>query len=322
MWRAIRLAWRTGRVSDRGVLIHGVYLAEAAVLCRWLKADGVGHVHAHFGTNSTTVAMFCQELGGPTYSFTVHGPEEFDKPDALSLAEKVRRARFVVAISSFCRSQLYRQVEVVHWPKVLVVHCALDGAYFDAPAATPARDGHLVNIGRLSEQKGQMLLVEAVARLRTRGIEAPMVLVGDGPLRATIEARIRELGVADLFELTGWQDGRQIRELLLRSRALVLPSFAEGLPVVIMEAMALGCPVLTTRIAGIPELVVDGETGWLVTAGDIDELSAGIERVVDADEATLRRVSAAAAARVRLRHHAPTEARKIATLVSGPGVRG
>jgi glycosyltransferase involved in cell wall biosynthesis len=273
-------------------------------------------VHAHFGTNSTTVAMLCQELGGPTYSFTVHGPEEFDKPEAISLGEKIRRARFVVAITSFCRSQLYRWVEVPHWPKIHVVHCALDDAYFAVPTEQHDRSHRLVNIGRLAEQKGQLLLVEAVARLRARGLDVPVVLVGDGPLRGTIEARIRELGVSDLFTLTGWLDTERIRSMLLDSRALVLPSFAEGLPVVIMEAMALGCPVLTTRIAGIPELVLDGVTGWLIAPGDIDELTRALENIATADDATLHRLTVAAISWVADRHHAHTEARKFAALTA------
>ena len=166
--RALALAIRVGRRSQRGALVHGVYLAEACVLLKWLEQSNIRHLHAHFGTNSTTVAMLCRELGGPPYSFTAHGPEEFDSPDALALDEKIRRADFVVAISEFGRSQLYRHCSHDRWASIHIAHCGLDEGFLAAATTPIPIEPRLVCVGRLSEQKGQLLLIEAAARLRPR----------------------------------------------------------------------------------------------------------------------------------------------------------
>ena len=122
-------------------------------------------------------------LGGPTWSFTVHGPEEFDKPQFIGLGEKIRHCSFVVAVSSYGRSQLYRWVEHQYWPKVQVVHCGLEAAYFAGPAIAVPAARRLVCVGRLCEQKGQLLLVEAAHRLMVRGVDFELVLAGDGEMR-------------------------------------------------------------------------------------------------------------------------------------------
>ena len=119
------MGWR----ADRPLPYHLIYLAEACLIRRWLVETGVSHVHAHFGTNSAEVAMLVQTLGGPPFSFTAHGPEEFDKAPLIGLAEKIRRAAFVVAVSSFGRSQLFRLVEHEHWDKIHVVHCGLEPSF-------------------------------------------------------------------------------------------------------------------------------------------------------------------------------------------------
>ena len=189
--RALRLAVRLSRGSSHGLAVHLAYLAEACVLIGWLQRAQISHVHTHFGTNAPMVAMLTEALGGPPYSFTVHGPEEFDRPEALHLAEKVGRAVFVVAISEFCRSQIYRWCDPEDWSKVHVVRCGLD-AFFLESAADPVPDrARLVSVGRLCEQKGQLLLVEAVLRL-AETIDIELVLVGDGPMRADIEAHACE----------------------------------------------------------------------------------------------------------------------------------
>ncbi len=311
--KAARTAWRLGGRSHRGRLVHFVYLAEACVLRGWCARDGVDHVHAHFGTNSAAVALLCRELGGPRYSFTVHGPEEFDQPHALSLAEKVAGASFVAAISHHGRSQLMRHAAAADWPKLHVVRCGVDPWYLTAPATLPPRGGRpfLLNIGRLVEQKGQMTLLDAAARLRREGADFELGVVGDGELRPALTARIAELGLGEHVRLLGWKSGAEVRELLLRSRALVLPSFAEGLPVVLMESLALRRPAVTTWIAGIPELVRDGESGWLVPAGDVDALADAMRQALAADDDQLRRMGEAGARAVAERHDAAREARTL-----------
>lgn len=312
--RALAAAWRHGGRSHRGRLLHIVYLAEACVLRRWLAEDGVTHLHVHFGTNSATVALLCRRLGGPSYSMTVHGPEEFDQPFALSLGAKVDEAAFAVAISSFGRSQLLRWTEHGNWQKVHVVHCGVDPEYLAAPPTPVPQAPRLVNIGRLAEQKGQLLLVAAAARLRELGRTFEIVVIGDGELRPELEQRIAALRLQDHVKLVGWQSGEQVRAHLLASRGLVLPSFAEGLPVVIMEALALRRPVVTTQIAGIPELVRHGECGWLVPAGDIEALAHAMGDLLDAPTTTLDRLGENGARLVARDHDARTEAKKLLEL--------
>ena len=312
-WRALCVTCRIGLRSDRGLLRHVAYLAEASVLASWLKQSGAQHVHAHFGTNSTTVAMLCHMLGGPGYSFTCHGPDEFDKPLMIGLQDKIERARFVVAISSFARSQLYRRCGHAHWPKIHVVHCGLDEALLGAdPAPLPARP-RMVTVARLSEQKGQLLLIEAVARLVAEGIDCELVLVGDGELRAELEALSARRGLRDRVSITGWADATRVRAELEAARLFVLPSFAEGLPVVLMEALALGRPVLTTYVAGITELVSDA-CGWLIPAGSVEALVDGLRAALATELAQLERMGRAGQARVREQHNAAVEARKLHAL--------
>ena len=311
---ALVLAIKMSRRADRPLPFHLIYLAEACRILPWLKAFQASHVHAHFGTNSAEVAMLVHSLGGPPYSFTVHGPEEFDKPEFIGLREKMRRSAFVVAISAFGRSQLYRWLDGADWPKVAVVHCGLEPAFFDVEGVAASAPQRLVCVGRLCEQKGQLLLIEAAHRLAGKGIDFELVLAGDGEMRAAIEARIAQHGLEQRVRITGWISGAQVRAELLAARALVLPSFAEGLPVVIMEALALRRPVLTTYVAGIPELVQDGENGWLFPAGSIDALSQAMEQCLLTPAPILQRMGDAGYARVLQRHAIDTEAAKLVAL--------
>jgi colanic acid/amylovoran biosynthesis glycosyltransferase len=311
--RALRLALRMGRASERGVVKNVGYLVEACVLRGWLAESGCEHVHAHFGTNSTAAAMLCHELGGPGYSFTAHGPDEFDSPVGLGLRDKIERARFVVAISSFARSQLWRHCGYAHWPKVQVVRCGLDASFLDAPAAPVAERPRFVSVGRLSGQKGYPLLIEAAARLAAAGRDFELTLVGDGELRGELEALIDRHGLRSRVTITGLADGERVRAELRAARVFVLPSFAEGLPVVIMEALALGRPVLATWVAGIPELI-SPECGWLVPAGSLDALVQAMEAALATPTAELERMAAVGRARVRQLHDVHGEAARLRVL--------
>jgi colanic acid/amylovoran biosynthesis glycosyltransferase len=317
--RALALACKIGMRADRPLPLHLIYLAEACRIVPWMAAHGVRHLHAHFGTNSTEVAMLASMLGGPAYSFTVHGPEEFDKPELLWLGEKIRRSAFVVAVSSFGRSQLFRWAAYADWAKVQVVHCGIDQSFHAvAPRPIPAAP-RLVCVGRLCEQKGQMLLVRAVQAVVAKGIPIHLVLAGDGEMRGEIEVLIAANNLGSHISITGWINGDQVREEMLSARAMVLPSFAEGLPVVVMEAMALRRPVLTTYIAGIPELVRHGETGWLFPAGDVEALAAALEACLAATPAQLEAMGEAGHQRVLARHAVDTEAAKLAQLMRQTG---
>ena len=285
-----------------GRLRHMIYLAEAASVARLCLRDGVAHMHAHFGTNAATVAMLAHHLSGIPYSFTVHGPEEFDAPRALALGEKIRHAAFAVAISSFGRSQLMRWAAFPDWARLHVVHCGIEPDRFDKPAPVPAGPRRLVCIGRFSEQKGQALLIRAFAKAVKSAPDLHLSLVGDGELRPALEALIDRHGIAAHVTLTGWLDEAGVRGQLADAHALVLPSFAEGLPMVVMEAMAAARPVLCTTIAGVPELVQDRTCGWLVPSGDCDALADAIYAFSQTPLATLTEMGNAGRARVMARH--------------------
>lgn len=311
--RAARAAWRMGQAAGKRVR-HFAYLAEACLLTRWLRKAGADHLHAHFGTNPAAVALLARLLGGPGYSFTVHGPEEFDRPDALSLGEKIAGAEFVVAISSFGRSQLFRWSRPQDWGKVRIVRCGVDAAFLDA-GPLPAPDAsRLVCVGRLAEQKGQLLLVEAAALLADEGIDFEMVLAGDGPMRPQIEAAVQARRLGGRVRITGWLSNAAVRAEIAAARAVVLPSFAEGLPVVLMEALALGRPVVTTYVAGIPELVRDRVNGWLVPAGDVSALADALAAALASTPEELAEMGRAGAEAVRAAHDAAREAEKLAGL--------
>src|SRR5581483_6208415 len=267
---ALRLAVKMGSETDRPLPYHLIYLAEACSILPWLVDFGATRVHAHFGSNSTEVVMLAHVLGGPPYSFTIHGPHEFEMP--MGLEEKIHRAAFVIAISCFGRSQLYFRSRHNDWPKIKVVHCGLERAFYEISAVPVPSAPRLVCVGRLCEAKGQLLLLEAAARLAETGISFELVLAGDGEMRDELESVVEQYGLKSHVRITGWISSSEVRQEILAARALVLPSFAEGLPVVIMEAMALRRPVLSTYIAGIPELVRAGETGWLFPAGSVDHL--------------------------------------------------
>jgi len=310
---ALRIAVRMGRRADRPLPYHLIYLAEACLVRRWTAESDVRHVHAHFGTNSAEVAMLAHVLGGPSWSFTVHGPEEFDKPEFIGLAEKIRRATFVVAVSSFGRSQLFRLVDNSQWDKIHVVHCGLEASYFDG-ASTYSDSRNLVCVGRLCEQKGQLLLVEAVRHLNKSGIDFTLTFAGDGELRPDIEALIKKYALESKVRITGWISNDEVRRIILEARSLVLPTFAEGLPVVIMEAMALRRPVISTYVAGIPELVQNDQHGWLVPSGDVDTLMDAMRLCLESPLAQLQAMGDAAHERVAQRHNVDTEITKLAPL--------
>ncbi|MCU0527390.1 MAG: glycosyltransferase [Elainella sp. Prado103] len=311
--QALRATVRLSRRSEQGLAKHFAYLAEACVLLGWLQQSQVRHLHVHFGTNSTTVALLCRMLGGPPYSFTVHGPEEFDKVKMIALPEKIDRAAFVVAISQFGKSQLYRWCPAAQWDKIHVVRCGVDEVFLGQPL-TPIPDRpQLVCVGRLCEDKGQLLLVEAVRRLRDEGLPIQLILVGDGELRSEIEARIARDRLESQIQITGWASSTEVRSQITAARAFVLPSFAEGLPVVIMEALALGRPVISTTIAGIPELVTP-DCGWLVPPSSIEALVDAMRSVLQQPIETLTALGQQGAKRVAAQHDAQIESRKLVDL--------
>jgi glycosyltransferase involved in cell wall biosynthesis len=289
----------TGRFRPRGA----AYALEAVVLHRHLRRRGIRHVHAHFANVAADVAALTTELGrrlgdeGRTWSFTMHGPTELADVTGFALPWKVTEADGVLCISDFCRSQLMGLVTEAEWPKLHVVHCGVP-----LPAFAPverAGDGplHVLCVGRLVPEKGQALLLEALRTLLDDGVAARLTLVGDGPRRADLERRAAELGLGDAVHFAGAVGQDEIRRHYVEADVFALPSFAEGVPVVLMEAMATGLPVVTTRIAGIPELVEDGVSGCVLPPGRVDLLAAALAELA-ADPERRRRMGAAGRAAV------------------------
>jgi glycosyltransferase involved in cell wall biosynthesis len=309
---ALRAAISMGQGRPAQIARQLIYLLEAC----WItgRLDGVSHLHAHFGTNPAAVARLVHLLSGVSYSFTVHGPEEFDGPRMLDLPGKIADARFVVAISSFGKSQLMRWTDPAAWDKLAVVRCGVDEIFAGAEIAPPVEAPELSCVARLSGQKGLPLLIEAAALVKQRGIDFHLTLVGDGEMRHEIEAMIAARGLADNVTITGYLDAAGVRNAITHSRAMVLPSFAEGLPVVIMEALALSTPVIVTAIAGTPELV-DANCGWLIPAGSVERLADAMTEALAASPEKLRAMGAIGRARVLDQHDAGRNARQIATLM-------
>ncbi len=314
-WRTARLCLSMMRRSDRSAPVHAITLAEACLLVEWLEASGTRHIHAHFGTNSAEVAMYASGLSGIGYSFTVHGPDEFDAPAFMKLGEKTARARFVAAISDFCASQIFRWAAFEDWSKVRIVRCGLTPGYALEDVPPPAHPNRLVCVGRLGAQKGHSILVQAAGVLHREGVPLELVLVGDGELRPQIEALIRAEGLEGVVQITGWASGAEVRQHILSGRAMVMTSFAEGLPVVIMEAYALGRPVLATEIAAIPELVREGETGWLFAAGSVEAAADAMRRCLSAPDVACADMGRRGQALVLRRHDLSQEAAYLKSLI-------
>jgi colanic acid/amylovoran biosynthesis glycosyltransferase len=312
--RGLRTAWELAYGGDRTWAHHLFALGEAAVLANWMRQDGIDHVHAHFGTNSAEAVMLAHALGGPTYSFTVHGSAEWDMPQQYKLREKIRDASFVVGISSYTKAQLCRWADAEHWPKIHVVHCGLEDSFHESANVPVPDNRRIVSIGRFVKEKAFELLVEAVGQLKLQGVMVDLVLCGDGELRPRIEALIQRYGIQSQVRITGWISSAQVREELLAARAFVLSSVMEALPVVLMEAMALRRPVVATYVGGIPELVRNGQEGWLVPPGSLGDLMEAIVACLDTPIDTLRQMAERGRERALQRHTVDTEALKLIKL--------
>ncbi|HWB20452.1 MAG TPA: glycosyltransferase [Phycisphaerales bacterium] len=309
---------KMSRASDRGLIRHVAYFAEAALILQHLRAHKITHVHVHFGTNAAAVARLAHLMskGELTYSLTVHGPDEFDSPRGFSLAQKVQDSLFTIAISDFCAAQLQRWVEPACWSKIHVIHCTVGESFFSAATPINPSSTTLLSIGRLNAQKGQLTLLRAAAKLKSLNIPFELILAGDGELRPIVDQYISELNLADRVRVTGWIDELEIRKLLLACRTLVQPSFAEGLPVVIMESLALARPVIASTVAAIPELVIPNQTGWLVPAGNIDLLVSAMSAALAASADQLNTFGNNGRKLVLERHNTAVEARKLFDLLT------
>jgi len=315
--QAASLCWRGPKNPVKAL----GYFLEAGVLAAVLAPTEARHIHVHFANPAATVAMLLCASGRFAYSLSVHGPDEFCNQREDLLEEKLRGATFVRAISAFCASQIKRALPNDQWGKVAVARLGVDvGRYEPRPDPGNAVP-RILCVGRLCSAKAQHLLLDALAGLDAATTPWQAVLVGDGPDRESLLRHAARLGLGQRLELTGPLGQEQVQAQYRQADIFVLPSFAEGLPVVLMEAMAMGLPCLSTRIAGIPELIEDGVSGRLVSAGDAAALTAALARLL-ADKALAQRLGRAGRETVVRDYDAAANARKAAVLFDGlPGVR-
>ncbi len=296
------------------------YFVEALILGSWMRQRRLERMHIHFSGAVATVGMIAAAAFRIPYSLTVHGPDEFFDQELCFLQMKVERADLVICISDYCRSQLMRIAPPEHWHKLHVARLGIEPAmFFLAPGTQPAGPIELLTVGRLVPAKGQLLLLQAVDRLRERGCFLNVRLAGDGPDRRSLEefVRVRELGEQVTF--CGALNHQQIRDALERTSIFVLPSFAEGIPVALMEAMAMRIPCISTYVAGIPELIRDEQDGLLVPAGSVDALASAIERLAG-DPLLRERLAGAGQRRVLDDYNLPKNLHRLASVFSRSAV--
>lgn len=311
--RALFLALKTAPPGLRGLLFQLFYFAEAGVLAAHLRNKGVRHLHNHIAKSSCTVAMLCSEMSGIPYSFTLHGPDIFFAPDHWRLDEKIARAKFVACISHFCRSQAMAFSDPKHWQKLHIIHCGVEPARY-ANDEHPM-DQNLLFVGRLAPVKGLPILLRALETLIAQHPDIHLTVIGDGPGRGALETQTKARGLAQHVSFVGYKSQSEVAEALVKTDVFVLPSFAEGLPVVLMEAMAASRPVVATHIAGIPELVTDGASGLLVAPGDPDALHRAISKIIS-NPSRATAMGIAGRAKVEAAFDVDKEAARLAVLLA------
>ena len=295
---AIGLALRHRAPGLRALLWSMFHFAEAIVLARELERERIDHLHNHFANAGATVGLIAARFLRLPWSLTLHGISETDYPAGLLLGDKIAFARFVACVSWFGRAQAMRITNPELWPKLSIVRCGLDLdeiALVSAHASEPNGETRIVCVGRLSPEKGHLGLLDAFAELHARGVADRLVLVGDGPERAWVESRGAALGVSEALTFRGRLNEQDTLAEIAGADLLVLPSFMEGLPIVLMEAMALGVPVVASRVAGVPELIKDGVEGLLFRPSDWADLFDKMSTLLSDGDLRVRTVAAARA---------------------------
>ena len=256
------------------------YFVEAGIVLQWLHRHGISHVHEHFANPTAIVAMLMKTYGGISYSISVHGPDIFYNIDPLMLQEKVSEAAFVRCISHYCRSQIMRITDPAEWDKLHIVRCGVNPDLYSVRPEPGNSVPNILCVGRLVPAKGQHILLEACDLLKKAGVRFQLTFVGDGPDRNSLEQYTASRGLSGSVTFTGALGQDAVRTIYDRADLFVLASFAEGVPVVLMEAMAKEIPVVSTRITGIPELIDHEHDGLLATPGDVDDLARQIGKLI------------------------------------------
>ena len=298
-WRGVRLAFRLAGLDLRRLYLNLMYFIEALMVGQWMKRQGLRHLHVHLASQAASVGLFVRTVFGFGYSLTVHGPDEFYDVERQMLAEKIRAADFLCCISSFARSQLMKLSPYEHWSKFVVSPLGVDPEIFaPRPPQTAPEIFEILCVGRLAPAKGQHILIDALEKLTQEGRQVRLRLVGSGPDDASLLAHAARSTAGEWVVFEGAINQDRIRDFYAAADAFCLPSFAEGLPVVLMEAMAMEIPCVTTHIAGIPELIRDGEDGLLVPPSDMDALVKALASLMD-DTELRQRLGKSGRARVR-----------------------
>lgn len=304
------LAWRTAPTGVKGGIRQIIYLAEAILLAQHLRNKQIEHLHNHFANSAANVAMMAAHLNDIRFSYTLHGPSDLLEPDTWQLEQKTNRASFVSCISFFARSQVMLFSKPDQWDKLKIVHCGVIPERYESDAPKVDRAGtELIFVGRLAPVKGVRVLLEAFTKARETRPDLTLTLVGDGEDRAHLEKLAAPLGDAVTFR--GYLSQEKVAEALAQADVLVLPSFAEGLPVVLMEALAAKRAVICTQVAGVGELVEEGVSGFRVPPSDVDTLAARIGQLAD-DPELRRSMGEVGAARVRAEFDIRIEAERLA----------
>ena len=258
------------------------YFTEALMLARWMENHGMKHLHVHFASAAANVALILKHFAPIGLSLTVHGPDEFYDAPGQWLPEKIAAADFIICIGAFARSQLMHLSPASQWHKFEICPLGVDPDRY-IPVRRPAgeRPFTILCVGRLTPAKGQRILIDACRQLHQSGRKLQLVLVGAGPDDADLKAAVACYGLNSIVLFTGALNQTEVHAWYSRADAFALASFAEGIPVVLMEAMASGIPCVSTRITGIPELIRDGDDGLLVTPSDADELATALARLMD-----------------------------------------
>jgi len=309
---AMRLALATAQPGIRGLLYQLFYFLEAVVLAEELRRQKIEHLHNHLGDASGTVTMLASHLAEIGYSITIHGPHIFFDPTHWALREKVKHSRFIACISHYCKSQMMLFSDQEDWHRLEIVHCGVDIHRFGfVGRRSPARK--LLYTGRLAAEKGLPVLFESLNLLKETGYAFELTLVGDGPDRAMLEELAKKLGIMDGLIFAGYASQDVVRDTLQQSDVFILPSFAEGVPVSLMEAMACGIPVIGTYVGGVVELIEPGRTGLVVPPADAVSLRDAIARYLD-DPELCARVSALSREKVAADFNLDTEVDRLARL--------
>lgn len=277
-----KMIWTGACLSiQHGSLIGIAYAIEAAMVARWMHLNSLHALHVHFGNAAATVGIQVKQLSGCHLSLTIHGPDEFDEVSTQHLKQKIAAADAIICISQFVKSQLMRLSAPKEWAKLQVCRLGVEPLYFAYHPRPPQIENlRLLCVGRLTPAKCQVLLVEACAKLRARGHTLQLTLVGSGPDLTRIEQTITAMDAHHYVSMTGAINENEVRKQLEIADIFVLPSLAEGIPVVLMEAMSCGLPCVSTYVNGIPELITHGQSGLLVAPGDVDQLVVQLEQLI------------------------------------------